>query len=94
MDEFSPQSLVMNGVFGNGEGATEEGYGEHIVQIRLDYKGFADLIEWDICNPDNQPEDFAAGLIEDMRLQPAEEYLVAITYEIRKQIMLHVCKTV
>lgn len=53
LDEFSPQSLVMNGVFGNGEGVTEEGYGEHIVQIKLNYKGYTDLIEWDICNPYN-----------------------------------------
>lgn len=90
MNEHSPQAMVMNGVFGN----SNQTYGEHLVSIALNYKGFIDVIEWDICNPDNQPEDFAAQLVSDLRLEPAQEYLVAISYEIRKQIMIHVCHTV
>jgi len=60
----------------------------------LNYRGFKDSIEWDISNPDNSPEDFARLLINDLQLEPADEFLIAISYEIRKQIMLHVCKSV
>jgi hypothetical protein len=49
MDEMSPLSMIMNNEFGS----SHLGYGEHIVIIRLCYKGFMDVIEWDICNPDN-----------------------------------------
>jgi len=90
MNEHSPQAMVMDGVFGN----STQSYGEHLVTIVLNYKGFTDVIEWDICNPDNQPEDFAARLVGDLQLEPAQEYLVAISYEIRKQIMIHICQTV
>lgn len=72
--------MVKNGFFG----ASGSGYGEHIVRICLKFKSFTDTIEWDICNPDNQPEEFAAQMISDLELEPAEEYLVAISYEIRK----------
>ena len=57
LNKFSVESLVKNGVFGNGSGM---GYGEHLIQIDLSYGTFTDNITWDICNPDNQPEDFAA----------------------------------
>lgn len=33
-------------------------------------------------------------MISDLMLEPAQEYLVAISYEIRKQIMLEICKRV
>ena len=56
MNEFSIESMVKNGTFGYGNGL---GYGEHIITIDLQYKGYTDKIEWDISNPDNQPEEFA-----------------------------------
>ena len=47
---------MKNGVFGHGNGM---GYGEHTIFIKLHYKDLTDEIEWDISNPDNQPEEFA-----------------------------------
>jgi hypothetical protein len=55
--------MVKNGVFGNGNGL---GYGEHLITIDLWYKHFHDQIEWDISNPDNIPEEFAALLVRDL----------------------------
>jgi len=49
MIEHSPQAMVMDGVFGN----STQTLGEHLVTIVLNYKEFTDVIEWDICNPDN-----------------------------------------
>ena len=90
MDEYSIESMVKNGIFGN----SGLGYGEHLVRINLKFQDFSDEIEWDICNPDNQPEEFAAQMISDLMLEPAQDYFVAITYEIRKQIMLEICRRV
>jgi len=56
MDECSIESMVKNGLFGH----SGLGYGEHLVRIKLKFQDFSDEIEWDICNPDNQPEEFAA----------------------------------
>ena len=77
LDDFSVESMVKNGVFGDGNGM---GYGEHIITIDLRYKNFTDQIEWDICNPDNQPEEFAALLVKDLQLEPNQEYQVSISY--------------
>jgi hypothetical protein len=62
LDEFSVESLVKNGFFGT----RGQGYGEHLVQICLNFQSFCEKFEWDICNPDNQPEDFAAQLVSDL----------------------------
>ena len=90
LDEYSVESMVKDGYFGN-QGM---GYGEYIVHLNLKFKDMQETIEWDICNPDNQPEEFARVLIQDMKLAPQEEYLIAITYEIRKQIKYHICKRI
>lgn len=91
LNRFSVESLVKNGIFGPGAGL---GYGEHLICIDLRFKDFTDQIEWDICNPDNQPEEFACMLVRDLGLEPEEQYVVAIAYEIRKQIVFHCCKQV
>jgi hypothetical protein len=52
------------------------------------------MLEWDIANPDNQPEDFAVSLANDLQLQPQFEWVSAIGYEIRKQIMIYCCQKV
>ena len=67
MDVYSIESMVKNGIFGN----SGLGYGEHLVRINLKFQDFSDEIEWDICNPDNQPEEFAAQMISDLMLEPA-----------------------
>jgi len=66
LDEYSVESMVKDGHFGN-QGM---GYGEHIVHLNLKFKDMQETIEWDICNPDNQPEEFARVLIQDMKLAP------------------------
>ena len=86
MDLCSIESMVKDGIFGDGS-ACGMGYGEHLVLIHLRFRGFEDQFEWDICNPDNQPEEFAAQIVADMHLIPSQDYEVAISYEIRKQIM-------
>ena len=90
LNEFSVESMVKDGYFGH----SGMGYGEHIVYINLKLKDFEEMIEWDICNPDNQPEEFAKVLIEDLGLTPEEDYLIAISYEIRKQIKMSFCKRI
>lgn len=89
LDKYSVESMVKDGIFGYGNG---QGYGEHLVPIHLQFREFVDQIEWDICNPDNVPEEFAAGLVSDLGLEPAHEFMMAITYEIKKQITLHCCR--
>ena len=49
---------------------------------------------WDITNPDNQPEDFAATMVSDLGLIPQLDYSLAISYEIRKQIQIYICRKV
>lgn len=66
MDDNSIESMVKNGIFGH----SGEGYGEHLVRINLKFREFSDSVEWDICNPDNQPEEFAAQLVGDLHLKP------------------------
>lgn len=89
MSLLSVESMVKNGVFGHAAGA---GPGEHLIPITLTYGEITETITWDICNPDNQPEDFAALLVSDLNLKPVLEYTVAISYEIRKQITTHCCR--
>jgi len=91
LDSLSIESMVRNGVFGHGAG---NGYGEHLVPIRLQFRDFVDEFDWDLCNPDNQPEEFAATLVSDLDLKPREDFLIAISYEIRKQLSLYCCKKV
>jgi len=81
LDEYSIESMVKDGVFGPGCGI---GYGEHIIPITLQFSDFKETFTWDICNPDNQPEDFAAQLVSDMNLYPAMEMTIALSYEIRR----------
>jgi len=57
---FSVESMVKDGVFGPGCGI---GFGEHLVPITLHLGDLRETVTWDICNPDNQPEDFAASFV-------------------------------
>jgi hypothetical protein len=68
--------MVKDGVFGFGSGGI--GYGEHLIDIKLQFRDFIDEIQWDICNPDNSPEEFAAQMVQDLCLQPAQIYVMAI----------------
>lgn len=86
MDHFSIESMVKDGIFGSGAGI---GYGEHLIPISLQFGDLKETFTWDICNPDNQPEDFSSQIVEDLNLYPALEYTYAITYEIRRQIMVY-----
>lgn len=47
-----------------------------------------------MSNPDNQPETFACELVQDLGLEPAINYSVAVAYEIRKQIQMCICQKV
>ena len=82
LDSFSVESLVKDGIFGYGDGGL--GYGEHLVDINLQFRDFSEVISWDICNPDNSPEEFATQMVLDLGLQPSQTYIVAIAYQIRK----------
>lgn len=84
--------MVKDGIFGYGQGGI--GYGEHLVTIKLQFRDYKENIQWDICNPDNQPEEFAAQMVSDLDLRPPELYIMAISYQIRKQIQLSCCKKV
>ena len=48
----------------------------------LEYK---DQFEWDIANPDNDPEEFAKNVCKDLGL--GTEFVVPITHNIREQIL-------
>jgi len=48
----------------------------------LEYK---DQFEWDIANPDNDPEEFARNVCSDLGL--GTEFVVPITHSIREQIL-------
>ena len=48
----------------------------------LEYK---DQFEWDIANPDNDPEEFAKNVCRDLGL--GTEFVVPITHSIREQIL-------
>ena len=48
----------------------------------LEYK---DQFEWDIANPDNDPEEFARNVCKDLGL--GTEFVVPITHSIREQIL-------
>ena len=48
----------------------------------LEYK---DQFEWDIANPDNDPEEFAKNVCTDLGL--GTEFVVPITHSIREQIL-------
>ena len=51
-------------------GNSSQKIGENLVTIVLDYKGYRDTFEWDISNPDNEPDLFACSLVEDLQLEP------------------------
>jgi len=74
---------------------------EHIMQIDLDVKTesglrIVDSFLWDISNPDNVPEEFAAMLVADLVLEnqqtPSDQHLELwnleklVALEIRRQI--------
>lgn len=88
LNHYSIESMVRDGVFGNGAGID---YGEHLMQIHLRIGDYSEAIQWDICNPDNQPEDFATSLVNDLQLQPVVPWTQAISFEIRKQILMYCC---
>jgi hypothetical protein len=44
--------------------------GENIINIELKLPYLTDSFEWDINNPDNQPEEFSALLVSDLGLKP------------------------
>lgn len=67
MNQNSLKAMVIDGHFGN----SSLKLGENLVSIVLNYKGFNDVFEWDICNPDNEPDEFAAMLVNDLQLEPS-----------------------
>lgn len=77
MDQFSVESLVKDGIFGYGDNGL--GYGEHLIEINLHFRDYSESITWDICNPDNSPEEFATQMVLDLQLQPSQTYIVAIS---------------
>jgi SWI/SNF-related matrix-associated actin-dependent regulator of chromatin subfamily B protein 1 len=64
------------------QGSNLTNNGEHLVNIQLKFKDFSDQFEWDINNPDNQPEEFAAMMVSDLGLEPILDFTLAIAYEI------------
>lgn len=88
LNHYSIESMVRDGVFGNGAGID---HGEHLIQVNLRIGDYSESIQWDISNPDNQPEDFASTLVNDLQLQPAVQWAQAISFEIRKQILMYCC---
>lgn len=109
--ELNYIALTQDGVFGKcpaklnmaGSGLGKRG-SEHIVRIAIDVKTesglrLVDNFDWDITNPDNVPEEFAAALVSDLVLSSQQkatdrlwdllclEKLVAL--EIRRQIQFH-----
>ena len=61
---------------------------EHPIAISLDMELEGKLIEdsftWDMANPDNCPDQFAAVMASDLGLGPESEKLIA--FDIRRQI--------
>ena len=57
------------------------------VNFRLGNLIFDDEFDWDINNPDNSPEDFAAVIVTDLGL--STEFLLPISHSIRKQVLEH-----
>ena len=55
---------------------------------------FQDSFEWDISNADNEPDSFAQQLVNDLGLEPAMDYSIAVAYEIRKQTQLFICQKI
>ena len=64
---------------------------ENIKVIKLDIRigdmEYKDQIEWDVSNPDNDPEEFAQVVCNDMGL--GTEFVVPIAHSIREQILEH-----
>lgn len=59
---------------------------EHLIEIILsieweDYQ-LQDAFTWDITDPDNSPEEFAAQMVNDLELPPIFQTLIA--YQIRR----------
>ncbi len=61
------------------------------ILIKLDItsgsKTFVDQFEWDINNPDNNPEEFASVLCDEMSL--SGEFSTAISHSIREQCQIY-----
>jgi len=91
LSQCSPASLVIDGVFDQSAHCNSS-VGEQVIPIRLCFPFFTDCFDWDMSNPDNQPETFASALVRDLELEPAIDYSIAIAYEIRKQVQIHVCQ--
>jgi len=86
---------------GKWRSETKRSSTEHIMQIDLDVKTesglrIVDSFQWDISNPDNVPEEFAAMLVADLVLEnqqrPSDQQLELwnleklVALEIRRQI--------
>lgn len=65
--------------------------GEIIKPIKLDLRiddiVISDQFEWDINNPNNNPEDFAKSLCADLGL--GSIFVLPIAHSIREQILEH-----
>jgi len=75
-----------------GPGAGIAADKEHLVKINLnlEFKGLSlvDEFYWDITDPDNCPEEFAAQSVNDLRLPRV--FQTAIALSIRRQISNYV----
>lgn len=91
---MSVLSMVKDGYFGH----CGKGFGEHLVNIKLRIGRFEDEFLWDIANPDNSPEEFASCMVAEHGLGQSDSeklmYIIGIVCEIRRQIILHVCRQV
>ena len=76
--EFSPDKLIKSGRLSQ---ALVDRH-EHLVPISIDVGEYQDCFEWDISNPDNDPQEFAAQTVRDLQLKPELEYTVAIACSI------------
>ena len=61
------------------------------IKIRLDIvvgqNELLDTVEWDISNPDNDPEEFAQVMCEELQLPG--EFMTAIAHSIREQVHVY-----
>lgn len=57
------------------------------LDIAIGNNHLIDQFEWDISNPENNPEDFATAMVEELSLTP--EFITAIAHSIREQAQLY-----
>lgn len=57
------------------------------LDIRIGDMEYRDQIEWDVSNPENDPEEFAIKVCSDMGL--GTEFILPIVHSIREQILDH-----